>query len=183
MLLWYSDDASWNGQGNWMLKPHMTTEIYSKSAGNCFHDMNISKGIGSNQIRNEALHINEKISFTEPSIRRTWGLPEGRRSSIYNGIEERMKCFKSDDLDLSLSLGTKFREDKGEPWRGEEVQSTWRLSLSSRPSNPRKRGRLKEDCDATNPKLPSTLDLTIWITEFLVRSCWYLNNCWYLKEG
>ncbi|KAJ0083563.1 hypothetical protein Patl1_31051 [Pistacia atlantica] len=203
-----SDDASWNGQGNWLLRPHMTTEMYIRRGGNCFQGMNISGGVGSNQVRNEALYINENFPFTEPSIRRTRGLPEDfqlsydrnsihTRSSTCNGIEERIKCFNypitssdtkwrtkgedeknttkriaqnhQDDLDLSLSLGLKLREDKGKLyWGEEEVESNLHLSLSSPPSkrevfstNLRKRGRLKEDCDTINPKLASTLDLTI----------------------
>ncbi|KAJ0021359.1 hypothetical protein Pint_32495 [Pistacia integerrima] len=202
-----SDDASWNGQGNWLLRPHMTTEMYIRRGGNCFQGMNISGGVGSNQVRNEALYINENFPFTEPSIRRTRGLPEDfqlsydrnsihTRSSICNGIEERIKCFNypitssdtkwrtkgedeksttkrkaqnQDDLDLSLSLGTKLREDKGKLyWGEEEVERHLHLSLSSPPSkrevfstNLRKCGRLKEDCDTINPKLASTLDLTI----------------------
>lgn len=195
-------DASLIGHGNWMLKPHMniggTVACFQGSVLNG----NIYGGIGSN-IRNEALYRTNNFAFAhQPRIGKPtdrhedFQLPYGWR-----GTEERMKCVnyypnptapnsnwrindseeqsrskrkaQDDELDLSLSLGTKMRKEevRRKVLRGdnqEEVASNLLLSLSSSnvtreiyAMNLKKNSRLKEGDDIINPKLASTLNLTI----------------------
>lgn len=179
-----------------MLWPNMTTEMYIRRGGsNQIRNIealyiNENFPFSGPNIRRTQGHPEEfQLSYDRDSIQtRTW--------SICNETDERIKCFSypitspdtkcrikgeddkrttkrkaqiQDDLDLSLSLGTKFTEDKEKLWGDqEEVESNLHLSLSSWPSkrevfstNLRKRGRLKEDCDIINSKLASTLGLTI----------------------
>lgn len=185
-----------------MLKPHMniggTVACFQGSVLNG----NIYGGIGSN-IRNEALYRTNNFAFAhQPRIGKPtdrhedFQLPYGWR-----GTEERMKCVnyypnptapnsnwrindseeqsrskrkaQDDELDLSLSLGTKMRKEevRRKALRGdnqEEVASNLLLSLSSSnvtreiyAMNLKKNSRLKEGDDIINPKLASTLNLTI----------------------
>lgn len=83
----------------------------------------------------------------------------------------KRKALEHDDLDLSLSLGSKLRKEevRRKLWGDEEeVESNLLLSLSSSltreictSTNLKRYGRLNEGDDTINPKLASTLDLTI----------------------
>ena len=82
---------------------------------------------------------------------------------------------KADDLDLSLSLSTRSKEKevrRSLSWDEEDEGSNLSLSLSS--TSTKESDSIYLSMPSKYPELASTLDLTMWIWEFKVRSCWYL---------
>jgi len=93
----------------------------------------------------------------------------------FNAEKSNKAKRKADDLDLSLSLSARSKEKevrRSLSWDEEDEGSNLSLSLSS--TSTKESNSTYLSMPSKYPKLASTLDLTMWIWEFKVRSCWYL---------
>ncbi|KAK6234594.1 SANT/Myb domain - like 10 [Theobroma cacao] len=194
----FSDISMSAFRGNRMSEPYLTNCINSRrEAGSGGSDMN--EELGSN-VRNEVFYMNNNFIFNQRPARKMEDLQDklqlpddcetiqaqmqpilmhpsfankwlGGRGAERQRIAKRKAL--GGDLDLSLSLSTKLRQEVRRKTSNIEEEAADRdlsLSLYS-PSKTEmcsvnvnmvsKSSKLKEDDSTMNPKLSSTLDLTI----------------------
>jgi hypothetical protein len=139
-----------------------------------FNMNNINIAFSKQNSKRKLQEFQEEFQWLFNSTTELHGRGRERTSGEDKQSTGKRKCFQ-DDIDLSLSLScirSRQEEDhKRIPWIEEEVDSNLSLSCSSSSKKgdysidlnlPSKVSRLStEDYNAENPKLASTLDLTI----------------------
>ncbi|XWS53364.1 hypothetical protein CRYUN_Cryun11dG0151100 [Craigia yunnanensis] len=193
-------DISWSAfRGNRMPEPYLTNCINSrKEAGFRGSVTDMNEELGSNA-RNEVFYMNNNFVFNKKLPVREMDelqyelqlpddceniqaqmqpilMPSFANKWLGRGADQRQRIAKRkafyEDLDLSLSLSTKLRQEVRRKTCNEQEAANSNLSLSlSSPSKTEmysvnvnmisKSSKLKEDDSTRNLKLASTLDLTI----------------------